>query len=136
MIACLVAKQLSQPSVHPFAGHPGNRIVLGNRAPLLDDLPRTVQSPDPLESRTLHPLLRLLHFAVEDSHLLVGEHIGRIKILRNAGTVELQRGQVFANPLLCLWQVLVVQIDVQQIDIPRHLDLIEDVLFHDFAGNR
>jgi hypothetical protein len=73
--ALLLAEQLAQTLVERRRRLARHGVVVGDRATLLDDLARRVQTRRAREARTLEPLLGLSDLLLESSHVGAPAHV-------------------------------------------------------------
>ena len=59
----------------------------------------------------------------------------KVQIVSDSGSILFQSLHIEAYPFLGHFQVVVVVVDVEQIDVPRHFDRIQDVGLHNFPSN-
>jgi hypothetical protein len=107
---------------------------------LLHHLTRRIQARDALEPRTGKPSCGLADFRLERAHgwLLPLLHCGasrdlEIQVLRDPGAVPAECIHVLADPLPRPHQVFVVEVDVEQIDVPRRLERSGDAGLDDLS---
>ena len=80
-------------------------------------------------SRASIPMLLFLSFGAELRGRL------KVQIVSDSGSILFQSLHIEAYPFLGHFQVVVVEVDVEQIDVPRHFDRIQDVGLHNFPSN-
>src|SRR4029079_4621912 len=79
---------------------------------------------------------RLAVWSWQPEHVTLGRDGGEIQVLGDASAVLAERVREQPNPPLRLVQVGVVQIDVEQVDVPGQLHVVHDIGLHDLAGDR
>ena len=70
------------------------------------------------------------------SHSAIENDLHKIQILSNPVAIFFEGVDIQFNPVFSVWQIKIVQIDIQQIDIPGVFGIIQNVGFNNFSGYR